>query len=98
MAFSSLRDLLTRSLRTAGIDRQVRAAQAVDAFGAVVAQHLGAPVAAQAAAVHLRDGVLTVRCGSSAMAQELKLRERELLATLNERVGGGVERLHFIQG
>ncbi len=98
MAFSSLRDLLSRSLRTAGIDRQVRAAQVVDTFGAVVAQHLGAPVAAQATAVHLRDGVLTVRCASSAMAQELRLREPKLLATLNERVGGSVDRLHFIQG
>lgn len=97
MAFIHLGDLLPRNLRAAGIDRQVRAAQVISTFAQVVGQRVNDAISARAQAVVLRDGVLTVRCANSAIAQELRLRERDLLADLNERVGGGVVRLHLIQ-
>ena len=62
----------------------------------------GPVLAAAAAPVSERDGVVTVACESAVWAQELELLSQDLAARLNERTGaagaGVVSRLRFVVG
>ena len=49
---------------------------------------VGPGIAAEAEPVGERAGVLTVACHSAVWAQELQLRSHEVLARLNEALGG----------
>jgi predicted nucleic acid-binding Zn ribbon protein len=63
------------------------------AAGAVMGrwpQIVGVELAAHAAPVTFEDGVLTVRCDSTAWATQLRLMQSQLLARITEDVGAGV--------
>jgi predicted nucleic acid-binding Zn ribbon protein len=51
-------------------------------------QAVGAAIAAEAEPVGERGGTLTVSCRSAAWAQELQLLSQDLLARVNESLGG----------
>ena len=53
-------------------------------------QIVGVELAAHAAPVTFEDGVLTVRCDSTAWATQLRLMQSQLLARITEDVGAGV--------
>jgi predicted nucleic acid-binding Zn ribbon protein len=55
---------------------------------AVWTEVVGPGVAAEAEPAGERDGVLTVRCSSAVWAQELELLSEDLLARLQEALGG----------
>jgi predicted nucleic acid-binding Zn ribbon protein len=60
---------------------------------------VGEGIAAQAAPVAERDGVVTVACASASWAQELDLLQEELLAGLAKALGARApERLRFVVG
>lgn len=62
-------------------------------------QVAGHVVAAHAQAMAVRDGVLIVAADTGAWAQELQMRQRELLKLLEAQVGPGVIRdIHFRTG
>ena len=52
------------------------------------AQTVGPAIAAEAAPIAERGGTLTVACRSAVWAQELQLRNRDLVGRLNEALGG----------
>ena len=53
-------------------------------------QIVGAELAAHAVPVTFEDGVLTVRCESTAWATQLRLMQSQLLARITDDVGAGV--------
>lgn len=58
---------------------------------------VGAEIAAHAEPVGIEDGVLTVRCDSTAWAQQLRLMQATVLEQLTARFpAAGVETAHFI--
>jgi predicted nucleic acid-binding Zn ribbon protein len=60
---------------------------------------VGRVVAAHSEAEDVRDGVLMVATDTAAWAQELQMRQRELLALVARQVGAGVIReIHFRSG
>lgn len=87
MAFTSLKNLLPKSLRRAGAERQVRATVIIDRASEVLARIFGEDAAKKMSPKYVRAGVLHIRCTSSAYAQEITLRQDEVLAMLNDRLG-----------
>jgi predicted nucleic acid-binding Zn ribbon protein len=58
---------------------------------------VGAGIAAEATPTRERSGVLTVSCSASVWAQELDLMGPEIVARINDALGGGrVERLRCV--
>jgi predicted nucleic acid-binding Zn ribbon protein len=63
------------------------------------ADAVGARIAAEAQPVREREGAITVECRAATWAQELDLLQDELLAKVNEELGGPrVTRLRLIVG
>lgn len=59
----------------------------------------GERIAAEAWPVREREGTVTVACAKATWAQELDLLQNDLLARLNEALGGPrVRRLRFVVG
>lgn len=69
-----------------GWEVDVAAGAVMGRWGSIV----GAEVAAHTAPVSFEDGVLTVRCDSTAWATQLRLLESTLLHRITEDVGQGV--------
>jgi predicted nucleic acid-binding Zn ribbon protein len=90
---------------SAALDEVVRGAAPATLLARVQAvwpEIAGRGVAAVAAPVSEREGVVTVACESAVWAGELELLAPDLLARLNVRVGaneaGSVGRLRFVIG
>ncbi len=93
----SLKNLLSNSIKEAGIGRQVQAARAVAYFADIVSQVLGPEYRDQVKALRYRQGVLTITCFSSVLAQEVKLSQGQIIGQLNDKLGGPVvEKLSFL--
>lgn len=95
MSFLPLKDLLPKAIRTAGISHQVQAAVVLEIFQRVLPEIVPPKVASQAKAVRFQDGHVTVQVTSSAMAQELKGREADIVQRVNADSPLPVERLRF---
>jgi predicted nucleic acid-binding Zn ribbon protein len=68
-------------------------------LGEVWASVVGEYVAARAQPASVTAGVLTVRCSEGVVAEELNLQSEDVLARLNERLGGDpVTRLRCVMG
>jgi predicted nucleic acid-binding Zn ribbon protein len=90
---------------SAALDQVVRASAPPTLLARVQAvwpELAGRAVAAEAAPVSEREGVVTVACESAVWAGELELLAPDLLARLNTRLGPGtpgwVTRLRFVVG
>ncbi|MFA6533612.1 MAG: DUF721 domain-containing protein [Patescibacteria group bacterium] len=94
----SLRSLLQKRIKVAGIAVQVDAARVTAAFDEVAVEVLGTPAGKKVRALYLKDKTLTVACLSPAIAQELQLNQRRAIQLLNGRFGGEelVKKLRFI--
>ncbi|MDD5109799.1 MAG: DUF721 domain-containing protein [Patescibacteria group bacterium] len=95
MAFLSLKDLLPKAIRSAGIAEQVQAARILDASQAIIRQLLPPVVSRQVTPLRISHGVLVLQVASSAIAQELRFRENAILRQLGEQFPGRVERLRY---
>ncbi len=79
MAFQPLRRHLHKRIIKYSFSKDIRAQEVLDVFDKKIKSVLG-EVGAQAVA--FRKGTLTVRAPNSAVVQEMKLRESELLQDL----------------
>ncbi len=95
MPFLPLKDLLPKAIRTAGISSQVQAAVVLEIFERVLPDVVPPQVASRARAVRYQDGHVTIQVRSSAMAQELKGREADIIQRVNAQSPLPVERLRF---
>lgn len=86
--FQKLGRLLPSSLRkTSEVARGVEAALVVEAAQAAIHLTFGKDVAAHATASSFKDGTLKVTCDRSVYAETVRLREADLIAAVNKRVG-----------
>ena len=93
----SLKNLLSDSIRKAGISEQVGAARVCEEFNRIVVEVLGEKVKDRVKALYVKNRTLSVAVLSSAMGQEIKLHEQEILEKLRQKVGEiQVERLRFL--
>ncbi|MFH1430664.1 MAG: DUF721 domain-containing protein [Candidatus Uhrbacteria bacterium] len=85
MGLSSIGKLIPGAARRAGISRNLAITEALRACQAALQNVFGVDYSKFAEAGSLRqDGVLVVTCRSSAVAQTLRLREREILETVRQ--------------
>lgn len=90
MAFYSLKALLPAHLQRAGIKKQVDAVLLLDKYMEAAEEMLGKNIASKTKALYFRDGVLVVACQSSALNQELRYIQEDLLKIINKKSGGSV--------
>lgn len=96
MSFSTIKKLIDDSVKRSGIKDTVDASLVLEAAQKIFEEMFGADIAKTMKPLYVKRGVLTVSCISSVAAQELKMREREIVKKLNARGGGEhVERLRF---
>lgn len=96
MSFTPLKNLMNASVQRAGIKDDVEASLVVDAAQKIFNEMFGEEIGKAMKPLYVKRGVLTVSCVSSVAAQELKLREREILKKLKDRAPkSSVERLRF---
>lgn len=88
----SLKNLLGRSLRRAGAEKQVRAVEVIDIATRILADLFG-DLAVSMRPTSYKDGFLKVRCGSSVCGQELLLRESEVIARMKRDANIEIKRI-----
>ncbi|MFA5052061.1 MAG: DUF721 domain-containing protein [Patescibacteria group bacterium] len=92
-----LKDLLKGSVNQAGIGEQVGAAVVCVEFDKIILEVLGDQIKDKVRALYVKNGTLTVAVLSSAIGQEIKLHEQEILEKLSKKAEGrGVNRLRFL--
>ncbi len=84
MSFSSLGNLIKKTTGRSAMARQVDVAMALEKFENLVKEIWGAEMMERIRGVSIKNGVLNVACLSSSAAQEVKLREKEILNKINE--------------
>lgn len=87
--FQRLDKLMPQSIRRAGAERTVRAAMVLDAVGSALAVRFGQDEAAQMKPVRFKGGIVTVKCAESAMTDDIKMHEEEIVRAANDKLGEG---------
>ncbi|OGL88391.1 hypothetical protein A3H75_01780 [Candidatus Uhrbacteria bacterium RIFCSPLOWO2_02_FULL_51_9] len=91
-----LHHLITQSVRRSGVQPSVEAAKIVDEATAILGSLFGVDLASHMKPLYVKNRTLTVSCTSSTVAQELKLRETEILEKLNLKLAGRlVDRIRY---
>ncbi|SRR3989338_1944961 len=77
--------------------KRVSASLTVETANILLADMLGPEIKNHANAVYIKQETLYIACLSAAAAQEIKLREAGLLASLRERVSGSqIHKIRYI--
>lgn len=94
---NELKNLLQKSINKAGISRQVEAALLIEKAQGIIEKLLPSGVNKMTKVLYLRNQNLTIACLNSALAQEIKLYEREIIAKINKDFGKEViKNLRFL--
>lgn len=98
MAFSSLKDILPRRLKQAGIERDVSASRVVLIANELLNDIFGSQTTAdKAKAVALKFGQLSIATTSASLRQELRFSEKDFVKKINDSLGKPqVKRLRFL--
>lgn len=79
------------------IKKQIQAAQVVEIAQAVFNDLFGPEKGSHAKPLYLKNRTLTVTCASSSVAQEIRLRQGDIVARINEKMGGNeVDRIRYL--
>ncbi|MCL5795687.1 MAG: DUF721 domain-containing protein [Patescibacteria group bacterium] len=84
MSFIKLENILNKSIKKAGIKKQLDTALALDNFSEIIADIFGAAAKGKIQPMYLGDGVLNIACLSDILAQEIKFKEQEIINRLNQ--------------
>jgi len=87
MAFNNLGDLLYSRVRKKGLAYQVEASMVLEIFMQQAVKLWGEQVKEHLRPLYVKDQTLTVAVLSSPLAQELKLQEKKLIESVNEKIG-----------
>lgn len=98
MAFTPLGDALFSKLSIdSTLKRQVETSEVVELSKEVINELFGADIGSHVRPLFLKNRTLTVSCGSSSVAQEIRLRQLEIVAKINEKVGKNeVDRVRYL--
>lgn len=97
MPFTHLSDLLGKSVRRKGLSSQVEAAMILELFRQKAKELFDVSLLPSMRPLYVKDRVLTIAVLSPVLAQEIKLREPEILDYINEKAGrGAIEQLRFL--
>ena len=83
----SLGNILQSSPSRSPLVKGVQAAMVVEAANNLIRDFWGEAGERYARALYVKSKILTIACLSSSMAQEIKLREREIVEKLNRSQG-----------
>ena len=87
MSFQSLKKVLTQKYRHSPLMKGVTAALVCEEFSASIKRRWGEEVARHCQPKYLQDKILTIQCSSTVLAQEVRLREEEIIQEINEKFG-----------
>jgi len=98
MPFTPIGEAIDESMKAQGpLKKQVAAAEAVDIATEVFAEMFDKDLAVHAKPQFLKNRTLTVTCSSSAMAQEIRLKQKEIVDNINEKLGSKeVDRIRYL--
>lgn len=98
MPFTPLGDALDQKFRSkTPLKKQVQASMAVEYATEVLLALFGPEQGALVKPLFLKNRTLTVTCTTSAMAQEIRLRQHEIVAKINEKLGEKqVDRIRYL--
>lgn len=92
-----LKHLVHKSMKRAGISTQIAAEQVVSTAEKALAQVFGMEVERLCKPLFLKNFTLTVTCTSASFAQELKLKEKEIVHIMNTELGyTAVDRIRYL--
>jgi len=84
MSLISLGNLIKKTTGKSVLARQVDVAMVLEKFGHLVKEIWGEEMTERIQGISINNGVLNIACLSSSAAQEVKLREQEILDKINE--------------
>jgi predicted nucleic acid-binding Zn ribbon protein len=98
MTLSSLSDSLKQRMQDASpLMRGVVAASAIEVATTVIAEMLPAGLVEHVKPLYVKNRTLTVTCASSVAAQEIRLRQAEIVEQINTRLGvSEVDRVRYL--
>lgn len=98
MPFTPIGDALQDKMTSKSpLKKQVEASEAVTAAEQVIKDMFPEELAGHAKPLFLKNRTLTVTCASSAMAQEIRLRQDEMVKKINEAIGKKeVDRIRYL--
>lgn len=98
MSFTPLGDALKGKMGAhKSIDKQLEANAIVGAAEAVFKEVFPEDLASHAKPLFLKNRTLTVTCTSSALAQEIRLRQGEIVDKINKKLGKSeVDRIRYL--
>jgi len=80
-------DILSKYVKKTGLMKSVEASMVVEFVNSWFVAEWGEMMKTEAKAMSLKNDLLTIACMSSVAANEIKLREKLLLVTVNEKFG-----------
>jgi len=85
--YFDIKSLLPKSIKRAGINKQIEATQVLEMFNKVVKDFFNDEFQRDLRPLYIKNKILTVACLSSIIAQELYFKEKDIIARINKSFG-----------
>jgi len=87
MSFTPVGKIIPHNIKKSGFGRQIEAAMILKEFEQILCSIFGDAVKFKIKVVSFKDGTVKLSSLSSILAQEIQLREKKILARLNQKFG-----------
>ena len=95
MSFTPIKRILPGAMGRTGEKENIEATIVLQEFLRIVNMLFGKNVSSRIKPLSVKHGTLTYSCMSSVVAQEIRLREREIIGMLEKKFGKQVQTLRF---
>lgn len=98
MSFTPLGDTLHDKMdKNTSLKKQLETAEVIEIVDSVLADLFGADLARHAKPLFLKNRTITISCTSSAMAQEIRVNQAEIVKKINQKLGKEeVDRIRYL--
>lgn len=98
MSFTPLGDTLHEKMdKDSALKKQLEGAEIVEIAESVLVDIFGSDHAKHAKPLFLKNRTITISCTSSAMAQEIRLNQAEIVKQINKKLGSSeVDRIRYL--
>ena len=98
MAMKSLGEILKKQMKQQVQGwKHVEASIVVEKTNKIIKEFFGEESTRFAQAVYFKDRTITITCLSSVMAQEIRLNEKKIILSINNKLGGQtVEKIRYL--